>query len=411
MNSLTFLHTADLHLDSPFQGLQSRIPMELYKRIQDSTFTSFTKVIDLAIRENVDFILISGDLFDSADRSVRAQVRFRKEMKRLDEQGISAYVIHGNHDHIGGDWTAIQWPLNVHVFTNQEVEIQTFQKSGKPLANLYGFSYQEKAVTKNMVPLYEKEGDAAYHIGLLHGSAEGSLLEHNNYAPFTIKQLLDKKFDYWALGHIHKRQVLHEEPLIVYPGNIQGRHRKETGEKGCYIVKLTENNSKISFHQTADILWENVQVSIADISSYSHLLDYCFQTIEGFRRYDQGGVLLEVELIGSGALHKDLHDRNLVDDLLSILIEAEQDKNNFVLVTTIRVHTTMMIERDKLKEESHFFGDLITCIDEYDGFIDALGPLFNHPQARKYLNSLSMEEKRDIVKEAEAIILNEMLND
>ncbi len=409
MSSIKFLHTADLHLDSPFKGLQ-KFPDLLFKRIKESTFTSFSRIVLLAIEEKVDFMIISGDLFDSEDRSLRAQVRFREEMKRLEKEDIIVYIIHGNHDHLGGSWTSIEWPRNVHVFSS-EIETKTYHKNGQPWVNLYGFSYPQKLVTENMTSNYSKKMDAPYHIGLLHGSADSTKQdEHARYAPFTVKQLLEKEFDYWALGHIHMRQSLYENPPIIYPGNIQGRHRKESGDKGCYIVDLSESNTNLTFKETADILWETVQLTISDIENYNQLVDQCYQALENLRRNNQG-VLLTIELNGSGKLHSSLQDQNLVDELQTILVESEVDKQNFVLVNSIKVETNVVVDREKLRAESHFFADLIACIDEYDDFYDALGPIFNHPQARKYVNILTNEEKQEIIKEAEALLLNGMIKE
>lgn len=409
MNSVKFIHTADLHLDSPFQGLQ-KLPESIFKRIKNSTFISLSRIVSIAIVEEVDFVIISGDLFDSEDRSLRAQVRFGQEMKRLEEAGIHVYVIHGNHDHLGGAWTSIEWPKNVHVFSS-EMEIKSFQKNGHKLVNLYGFSYSQKAVTENKTSDYRKKSNVPFHIGILHGSAEGSQQgEHGRYAPFTIKQLVEKEFDYWALGHIHKRQTLCEDPCIVYPGNIQGRHRKEVGEKGCYLVNLTSIKTELTFKPTADIIWEQAQLSISEMESFSELVDKCYQTLDSYRRIEEG-IILSIDLGGTGKLHKSLQDKNLIDELLTILMESELEKRNFVLVNTIRVQTNKEFDRDRLMQESHFFVDLITCIDEYDEFFEALGPIFNHPQARKYVANLTQEDKQEILKEAEALLLNGIMKE
>jgi DNA repair protein SbcD/Mre11 len=409
LNTVKFLHTADLHLDSPFQGLQ-KLPESIFKRIKESTFASFSRIVSLAIEEKVHFMIISGDLFDSEDRSLRAQVRFRQEMKRLEDADIPVYVIHGNHDHLGGSWTSIEWPNNVYVFSN-ELEIKSYEKNGQKLVNLYGFSYPEKAVTENKTSYYQKQSDAPFHIGILHGSADGSRQGmHGQYAPFTVKQLLEKEFDYWALGHIHKRQTLYENPFVVYPGNIQGRHRNELGEKGCFLVTLTPSKAELSFKQTADIIWEHAEISITEVESYSELVDKCYQLLETFRRIEEG-VILSIDLNGTGKLHKSLLDKNLIDELLTILMESEIEKKNFVLVNIIRVQTNLEVDRERLVKESHFFADLLSCIDEYDDFFEALAPVFNHPQARKYVTQLTNEDKQEILKEAETLLLNGMMKE
>ncbi|MGN7300517.1 metallophosphoesterase family protein [Ferdinandcohnia sp. SAFN-114] len=179
MDALTFLHIADLHLDSPFSGL-TNLPTKVFKRVQESTFTSLSRLINIAIEQKVDFIIIAGDLFDGEDRSLRAQSRFRKEMERLREHGIEAFVTHGNHDHLSGNWPHFEWPSNVHVFQNENVEVIPYLKNGETVANIYGFSYAKKAVLENKTKFYEKKDGATYHIGILHGSKEGES-SHSRY--------------------------------------------------------------------------------------------------------------------------------------------------------------------------------------------------------------------------------------
>ncbi|WP_262421881.1 metallophosphoesterase family protein [Bacillus aquiflavi] len=233
MKKTTFIHTADLHLDSPMIGL-SGLPNHIFKRVRESTFKAFKAVTDEAIRRHVDFIIFAGDLFDGEDRSIRAQAHFRNEMERLGQHGIQAFVIHGNHDHLNGSWHHLSMPGNVHVFTHH-VEYKAFQNESGAVVYLYGFSYPERHIYDDMTPYYQKALGADFHIGILHGHNEGGS-EHSRYAPFKVNNLLHKEFHYWALGHIHKRTILHDEPYIVYPGNIQGRNRSELGMKGCYAV-------------------------------------------------------------------------------------------------------------------------------------------------------------------------------
>ena len=138
MKKISFIHGADLHLDSPMVGL-SYLPKEIFERLKESTFTALSKLIDAAIQHSVDFVILAGDLFDEQDRSVRAQTRLRKEMERLKAHKISVYIIHGNHDHLNGEWIHLNMPENVHIFSDK-VEMKTFVKSNT-VVHLYGFSY------------------------------------------------------------------------------------------------------------------------------------------------------------------------------------------------------------------------------------------------------------------------------
>ncbi|MDR4887214.1 DNA repair exonuclease [Fredinandcohnia sp. QZ13] len=404
MNTITFLHIADLHLDSPFSGL-ANTPSELFKRVQESTFTSLTRLINIAIEKKVDFVVIAGDLFDGEDRSLRAQSRFRKEMERLQEHHIEVFATHGNHDHLGGNWPHFEWPSNVHVFQNENVEVKPYIKNGETLANIYGFSYTKRAVLENKTSSYEKRENAPFHIGILHGSREGESA-HSRYAPFLLSDLQQKGFDYWALGHIHTREILSEDPPIIYPGNIQGRHKKETGEKGGYLVNLSKTGAEYLFFPTSDITWENTTIDISEVASFDQLVDQTFAHIDTLRKEDQG-LFLTIEFTGVGPLHDQLQEKGMQEDLVSLLNDDITGKN-VVYVVEIKQHTQLEFNREKLRQDSHFIGDLLENMETYEDFNQALLPLRNHQSFRRYIDAFTSEELQEILQDAENVILREL---
>lgn len=404
MNSITFLHIADLHLDSPFSGL-ANLPTKVFKRIQESTFASLTRLINIAIEKKVDFVVIAGDLFDGEDRSLRAQSRFRKEMERLKERNIEAFVVHGNHDHLGGNWPHFEWPSNVHVFQNENIDVIPFIKNGETMANIYGFSYAKRAVLENKTSSYEKRDDAPFHIGILHGSREGES-NHSRYAPFLLSDLQQKGFDYWALGHIHTREILSEDPPIIYPGNIQGRHKKEIGEKGGYLVKLSKIGAEYTFCPTSDLNWENTTIDISEIVSFDQLVDETFSHIDDIRK-DNQGLFLTVEYTGSGPLHDQLQEKGMQEDLLSLLNDDITDQN-FVYIVEMKQQIQLNFDREKVRQDSHFIGDLLENMETYQDFNQALLPLRNHQSFRRHIDTFTSEELQDILRDAEKLILREL---
>lgn len=406
MGTLRFIHCADLHLDRPFHGLED-VPSEIAVRVRESTFQSFHRIVDTAITRNVDFIIISGDLFDDEDRSIRAQARFRDEMSRLAERGIEAFVIHGNHDSLSGNWLPLAWPENVRVF-GPEVEVFPFEKNGEVLAHLYGFSYPQRAVTEKMIRFYEKKPGARFHIGMLHGQAEGNG-DHASYAPFTVHELLEKEFDYWALGHIHKHQLLAEEPPIVYPGNIQGLNPKETGEKGCMLVEMDGNEVNLSMIPTAGIQWQSCEISISGLTSIDQLLEVCENELESLRR-EKTGMFVELCISGNGPLHTYFHEEENIEDVLAALREGEETEENFIWPVSCRLQTMPEWDRDRLVWEDHFVGDLLRLIDQ-EGAGDALSSLFTKRKVKRYLPGFDEYQQKEILKEAENLLLTELLRE
>src|SRR5690625_1211028 len=173
-NTISFIHAADLHLDSPFQGL-TYLPESLFEKVRQSTFQALDKLIQTAINKKVDFILLVGDLFDNEKQSLKAQVHLRKAFEQLEQHGIVVYLSYGNHDFVNGNKHRITYPKNVHIFPNEIVTSYVYKKNGIELASIYGFSYENQAVVENKVNDYNIENnEIPFHIATLHGSVFGN---------------------------------------------------------------------------------------------------------------------------------------------------------------------------------------------------------------------------------------------
>ncbi|RBP92326.1 DNA repair exonuclease SbcCD nuclease subunit [Cytobacillus firmus] len=401
MKRVTFIHAADLHLDSPMSGLK-HLPPSIFKKLQESTFEAFTKIVDLAIFHNVDFIILAGDLFDGEDRSIRAQTRFRKEMERMAECGITVYAVHGNHDHMDGRWAHLPLPENVHIFSH-EVEVAKHIAENGTSVHLYGFSYPKRHVAERMIDQYSRENGADLHIGILHGSFEGSS-DHAQYAPFRINDLLEKDFDYWALGHIHKREILISQPPVIYPGNIQGRNRKETGPKGCYLVDLDNSGAKTEFLEAAPVIWENAEIDASKSESYQEIYELCLSLIEE-KRQNRKGTIINLTLNDVGL--PDHEFRSITNgELLESLQEEEAEEESFVWISGLAVNEKRMWNKEKLAHESDFFSELFKTAGYFAEGSESALILYAHPLARRFMGELTKDEKQRIAEEAEALLVD-----
>jgi DNA repair protein SbcD/Mre11 len=400
MKQISFIHAADLHLDSPMVGLK-HLPANILSRVRESTFTALGKLTSAAIDNNVDFVILAGDLYDGEDRSLRAQSRFRNEMKKLSQKGIPVYVIHGNHDHLNGSWVHLDMPSNVHFFSS-DVEMKIFHTKRGEKVHLYGFSYLQRHILDKRIDDYQKQERADFHIGILHGN-EGGGTDHDNYAPFTIKDLHEKEFDYWALGHIHKRTILSETPPIIYPGNLQGRNKKEVGVKGCYCITLNELEAKKEFVATSDVVWEEVTVDAASAQSFQEIFQLCQITIERYRKAGIG-TLLTMNL--KNVQLDDFQEKRVLDtDLLELLVDYENDEESFVWIVNLSLEDNQQLNRKSLMKEADFFSELFATIDDFQNPEAALAPLYEHQMGRKYLKSLTEGEQKELLEKAEKLLI------
>ncbi|EJU3141313.1 exonuclease SbcCD subunit D [Listeria monocytogenes] len=395
MKEIQFLHMADLHLDSPFIGL-STLPQPLFSAIQESTFQSLERITTVAIKEAVDFVLIAGDIYDSEDQSVRAQARFSKEMKRLEVANIPVFMIHGNHDFIEKHKEKLTLPSNVHVFSEQ-VEVMSHKTATGVSVNIYGFSYNERHIRSSRVDKYKIQGNADFHIALLHGSEVSSSEEHDVYAPFRVQEISKKGFDYWALGHIHKRQLLAESPSIYYPGNIQGRNRKESGEKGASIITLSEASTTIDFIGTSPIIWEEAVITLPENSEINAFYRETTKLLESYQGRSHSyflHIIVKME-------NKQKIDTN--DWLQMLQEEAEITDNTFVWVHKLTTEITNQ-SNSQTWYESHLAGEEIKhsfeTLQDESAFYQAVEALYLESGVSRYLDDLSEIDRERLLHDA-----------
>ena len=235
MASFRFLHAADIHLDSPLRGLAGQ-EGSAAERIRAATREALEQLVTLAIAEEVAFLIIAGDLYDGDWRDYRTGLFFAAQMGRLNEAGIPAFVLHGNHDAESQITRRLSLPDNVRVFGARAPETFVLEEIG---VALHGQSFRRRDERDNLVPGYPDPLDCDLNIGVLH-TGLGGMGGHENYAPCALSDLVAKGYDYWALGHVHQFQVLHEHPHVVFPGNLQGRHIRETGAKGGVLATVRD---------------------------------------------------------------------------------------------------------------------------------------------------------------------------
>lgn len=260
---MKFIHFADAHLDSPFRGL-SFLPSKEFNQIYQAADQSLIRIVDLALAEKVDLVLIAGDTFDSAKPSPRSQLLFAEQIKRLTDAQIQVVMIFGNHDHMRReDLLVNQSPYFKLLGADEVVEKASFKTKDNFNYDVVGFSYLNNHITEDKIPDFPEKGEN-YTFGLMHAQEKETDSSKNVYAPFTVAEVQALNYDYFALGHIHARRNLSEKPWIVYSGNIQGRHINEMGAKGCYLGVIDESTKKtsIEFKATGPILWQGVQVEL-----------------------------------------------------------------------------------------------------------------------------------------------------
>ena len=272
-----FVHTADLHLDSPLKSLALRDP-ELKQQVGIGTRETFAKIVNLCIEEKVDALLIAGDLYDSDQTSMYTARFLANQMQRLDQEDIRVFIIKGNHDAGSVITGQLIFPDSVKIFSIK-AETVTIAKGDLNIA-IHGVSFPNRPVPESLVPKFPSPSEGMFNIGMLHTSLGGAQ-GHDTYAPSNINELQQVGYDYWALGHIHKQSCHTGVTTVVMPGIPQGRNIGEDGEKTVSLVSVGETGiTELQQISLSVLQFERVKIDVSDIIEWRELVETIHKSIQ-----------------------------------------------------------------------------------------------------------------------------------
>ncbi|MGD0918027.1 MAG: DNA repair exonuclease [Thermodesulfobacteriota bacterium] len=416
MKPFSFIHAADLHLDSPFKGITADNPA-ITDSVSSATFDAFNALIALCIQKQVEFLLIAGDVYDGADRSLRAQLRFRDGLDRLAKNEIDSFVVHGNHDPFDSRSSAIEWPNKVHSFGCHKVETKPCERDGTPIALISGISHSRRKETQNLAKRFVRETSELFHIGLLHCNV-GSVTGYDPYAPCELSDLVGLGMDYWALGHVHEKAILCKDPHVVYSGNTQGRSIREDGERGCYLVTVSGRSiANVEFHPLDTVRWLRTTISIDGITTLDRLDAALSGAVQSLTQdTDSRSVVCRIEIVGRGPMYDELQKENAVDDLLDRARDNFAAESPFVWVQEIEINCRPEVDLEKRRESKDFLGQVLRIVQETRNsknttsklLESALSELFGSRHIQKALGEFSGVEINRLLEEAELLCLNKL---
>jgi exonuclease SbcD len=363
MRSVRFVHAADLHLGAPFKGVDAS-DERVSGALVASTFEALERIVDLCVSENVDFLLIAGDVRNSRDRSRSAQLRFQAGMVRLAAAGIPVFVVSGNHDPADGWSAGLTLPETVRYFSTSEVEAVPFERDGERLCTLYGRGYARAAETRDLASGYRRSPDDRIAIGVLHTNV-GGRTDFENYAPASMETLRAARMDYWALGHIHKPEVLSDSPAIVYAGSPQGLNPKEDGLHGCYLVEVGPAGASAEFRSLCSVDWARSTVDASECADVEDVRDALRGACDRVRAGAEGRpAIARIELTGRCEAHEELVAGTAMAELLADLRDEQMSAEQWVWIDRVADHTTASLDIDGYRASQNFTGDLVRLVDE-----------------------------------------------
>lgn len=392
--SFRFIHCSDLHLGCRFSGI-SNADERLGKRLRESVFAALDNIISFAKKEKADFIVFSGDIFDSTNETPYTRSRFADAIASVK---IPCYIIYGNHDTKRKWETSIPLPKNAYVFPEEPTHVY-FEKDGNKTAELIGMSFSPDFPSRDFTADVKKENDL-FSIGVFHCNVDGA--KDDNYAPCKLSELRKKDIDYWALGHIHKAAMLSRMPYVVYPGNTQGMDPKETGEKGAYIVTVKDNAvADIAFFKTSSVDWFDVT---ADITNKTDL-NSVFEVI---RKDVKKGNIISLKFTGRGPLDSVLRTGDIGE------IRKTAESATGCTVSSIEVKTVPDIDLEARADTNDFisaaisFGKVMSSYDR-ERKIDMICSTTVSQSKKNLFDNFTDDELKDIIDDATYMVIEKIL--
>ena len=417
---LRFIHTGDLHLDSPFQGIAQAAPERIVTALRDATLRSWERIVGLAISERVDAVLVAGDVFEGANRTLRGQVAFRDGLARLAAEGIPSYVVTGNHDPLSGWEPTVTWPELAWRFGATEPASRPIVRDGAEIARVHGISYAVRDVSRNLAATFRRDPEEPFAIGLLHANV-GGIEGYANYAPCSMGDLVASGMDYWALGHIHRHGVLRAAaPTVVYCGNPQGRDPGEADPRGCYLVSVDEAGAVVPEFRAMDVVrWQRLTVQVDAIATEEALVQAVGGAIEAAADAAGRSIVAIVSLTGRGPLHASLRRPDVLDDLHGLVRAQFGAGEPFAWLDSIRDETRPSLDLAARREAGDLLGESLREFNRSRAALaegqqadldDMLSDLYDHARARRLLRGGRPDAAgfRAMLDSAEALLIDQL---
>ncbi|HZF49989.1 MAG TPA: DNA repair exonuclease [Polyangiaceae bacterium] len=414
---MKFVHAADIHLDSPLQGLE-RYEGAPVEQIRGATRRAVENLVDMCILEGADLLVIAGDLYDGNWKDYNTGLFFAAQMSKLRAADIPVVLIRGNHDAASQITRSLRLPDNVTELSTRRAETKVLGDLG---VAVHGQGFANKAVTDDLAARYPDRIPGLFNVGLLHTCVDGRE-GHESYAPCKREALLQKGYEYWALGHVHKREVLHEEPWVVFPGNLQGRHARETGPKGATVVTVENGRVVSAAHRSLDaVRWTACEVNIGPAASGHDVVDLARMRLQkSLEEADGRAVAARVIIEGSSRAHAELcqNPERWGNEVRAAAMEVGGEG---VWVEKIRIRTRTPIDLEELRDRDDALGQLVRSIqaiktdqDELSWFIERLSDLRHKlpPELREAEDGLRLDDPAELsglLDEVEQMLIPRLL--
>lgn len=421
MDQIRYIHAADLHLDTPFRGLAQHTAQggHFARLLHDATFMALERLVTCCEREKPDFLVLSGDIYNQEDHSVKAQLALRDACVRLERLGIQVFIAHGNHDPLSSRLMSVSWPANVAIF-GPELEVRPFEREGRTLALVHGISHSHIKENRNLARQFRRDANQdCFQLGVLHCAVQGEGTS-DRYAPCSLDDLKASGLDAWALGHVHERNILSEKPFIAYPGNTQGLHINEAGPRGCLVATVSPHaggwSCTAEFRSLGPVQWEKLSLNLDKAEQLDEAERLLCDSLAALGRDAPPGceaIIARVTLAGSTSLDALLRKEGTTEDLAERLEHLAGDTpgiwlKDLLVDTRPLADSAELLHREDLAGETARLAESMRANDQALAELAerALEPLFGHTHLRKMLVPPDEQQIHSLLDESQRLCLD-----
>ncbi len=349
--SLAFVHAADFHLEQPPRGL-TETPEHLRQLLADAPLQAAGRVFETAILEDVDFVLLAGDLLDPRTAGPRALAFLLDQFELLREQRIPVYWATGRVDARDRWPDELVLPENVVVFPPGELKALSFRRHDQPIATILGKSSAGDDIVDGGE--YRIEPTERFTAAVAYGQAESASLANH------------KQIDYWALGGRHQPKTLFaSSQTACYAGTPQGRASGEDGTHGCLLCRVERGRTAQTQLVATDTLrWRNESIALPESTHRNDLQRHLRSRMQRISSEAAGCcMLVDWSIETDGSLASQLRsgwDRELLDWLRTEFGRAQPA----LWTTELRVAGAAEVPEESYEEDT-ILGDFLRAVREH----------------------------------------------
>ena len=406
---LSFIHAADIHLDSPLKGLVEYEGAPSPGEIRAATRQALENLVSLTLSENIPLLIISGDIYDGDWKDFNTGLFFARQMQRLKDGGVKVAMVRGNHDAENTMTRTLVLPENVKIFNS--IKPETWALPDLDVA-LHGQSYHTREVYDNLAVHFPDPVPGLFNIGVLHCLISG-MKDYAPYAPCSIDDLAAKGYDYWALGHVHEHNVLRQSPAVVYAGCTQARHIREQGPRGCVLVELDRQGERATtnFIPLDAVRWMELEVDVSQAESIEQAAFKFGEALSGQVSGTEGRVIcIRAILTGQTPLHGifSINPDSVTANIRAVAADITKGR---ALIEKVHNKTGSMMDLKALSQTDTPQGELVRYLDgitESDQNLEALGLDLTSLKSKLAGTGLEIPEESfaDCLSDARDILLN-----